>query len=362
VKIECKRDELRTALERVVRVAAARSPVRVLACVSLATEQDGLVLSATDMELSIRTSISCRVEAAGAVAPPIRRLLDLVRLLPGDTVSLGGDAEIRVSSEGADYVLRGADPRDFPSLPVVTGGQVVELDCAALVAASARVLRAASSDLSRPVYTGVQLRIDGDRLTLVATDGYRLAARTTSLTGPAATVDVVVPARALAEFARIASDGGTVRISIGENLIEFGLPTATLWARRIEGRPQDHEPILESSFAHDARVSRSDLLAAVSRAALMADRNAPIELDFARSELAVRVRDDAGEAHERLTLAAPVDTMRIGFNARFLRDGLELIEGEEVVFRMNDGIRPVVLRGSDDEFSYLVAPLRVAPA
>jgi DNA polymerase-3 subunit beta len=108
-------------------------------------------------------------------------------------------------------------------------------------------------------------------------------------------------------------------------------------------------------------VPRRALIEAVDRAAVMIERNAPLELHFAGSELALHVRTpDSGEAHERLELAAPTDPIRIGFNARYLRDGLELVEGDEVLFRMNDAMRPVVLRGASDDFSYLVAPQRLA--
>jgi DNA polymerase-3 subunit beta len=172
---------------------------------------------------------------------------------------------------------------------------------------------------------------------------------------------VVVPARALAELVRLGDSEEVVRVTVARNTIEFALPRVTLWARLLDGRPQDHAAILGGAFTHDARVPRQALLAAVDRAAVMIERNAPLELVFDRSELTLHVRTaESGEAHERVALASPAQPLRIGFNARYLRDGLELVEGDEVVFRMNDGIRPVVLGGADDDFAYLVAPLRIA--
>ena len=130
--------------------------------------------------------------------------------------------------------------------------------------------------------------------------------------------------------------------------------------RRLDGRPQSHEHILTAPFAHHARLARRDLLAAVDRAAVIVDRNSPIELSFSDAELHLRVSTpELGEANERVELLAPGPTMRIGFNPRYLRDGLELVEGDEVGFKMNDGLGPVVLHGRQADFAYLLAPRRL---
>lgn len=364
MKIACDRDELVAALQNVTRIAARGGVVQVLAGVALEAADGRLTLSATDLELSCRARVTCRTDEAGSVVPSARRLLEIVRRLPGAEVEIAavpGGSTVRLASGDSEYVLRGSDPGDFPQLPVEVEGNTVEVDRAAFVATIERVVRAASTDLSRPVYTGVQMRVDEDAITLVATDGYRLASKRTTTAGGGASVDVVVPARALAELARLAGAEEVVRVTASRNTIRFALPAVTLWARLLDGRPQDHAAILGGSFAHDARVSRRALLAAVDRAAVMIERNAPLELVFDRSELLLHVRTaESGEAHERVALTSPAQPLRIGFNARYLRDGLELVEGDEVVFRMNDGIRPVVLRGASDDFSYLVAPLRIA--
>lgn len=355
MKVVCDRDELVAALQLVTRTAAAG--------VLLEAGEHGVALSATDLELSSRASVACRVDEAGVAVPSARRLVELVRRLPEREVSIicaPGATSVRVASGDSEYLLRGSDPADFPRLPVAVGTQV-DVEAPAFLETVARVVRAAATDLSRPVYTGVQMRIGGDEITLVATDGYRLATKRTRLEANSDAIEALVPARALGELVRLAGGADTVRLTVAPNTIEFALPGVTLWTRRLEGRPQDHEPILGMAFAHDARVPRRALLAAVDRAAVMVERNAPLELHFEGRELVLHVRTaESGEAHERLALAAPTEPLRIGFNARYLRDGLELVDGEEVVFRMNDAMRPVVLTGASDDFSYLVAPQRLA--
>lgn len=363
MKVVCGREELAAALGDAARIAARAGAVQVLSGVALEVAEGALTVSATDLELSCRARIPCRVDEPGAAVPSARRLLELVRRLPDAEVEIAAvpaGSTVRVTSGESEYVLRGGDPADFPQLPDDLDGVTVELECAAFVETIGRVVRAASTDLSRPVYTGIQMRVDEQAITLVATDGYRLASKRTAVRSGGGEVDVVVPARALGELVRLAGGAATVRVTVAPNTIEFALPHLTLWARRIAGRPQDHEQILASAFSHDARVSRRALLAAVDRAAVMIERNAPLELVFERSELSLHVRTaESGEAHERLALAAPTEPLRIGFNARYLRDGLELVDGDEVRFRMNDGIRPVVLGGASDDFAYLVAPLRL---
>ena len=365
MRFSCDRQRLASVLGTLSRIATSRGGIRILECVRLSTEGGGnnLTLAATDTELSCRCSVAVDAIEGGVVVLPARSLFDVVRNIGGDTVTLSGDpatGSVRVTDGLSDYQLNTHPSVDFPSPPTYDEGLEIELDRPLFLEAVARVLGAASTDASRPVYTGVHLSIGRGELTVAATDGYRLATKTTSLRTSGEPAQALVPARALKELTRLEAADDSLRITLTPNLIAFEQRDVVLTTRRLDGKPQSHEHILGAPFAHHARLARRDLLAAVTRAAVIAQRNSPIELSFTAADLHLRVRTpELGEANERVELLAPGPTMRIGFNTQYLRDGLELVEGDEVGFRMNDGLGPVVLHGQRADFAYLLAPRRL---
>jgi DNA polymerase-3 subunit beta len=361
VKVTCDRSALAETLACVCRAASSRSSVRVLAGVKVAAHESGLTLEATDLEMSISASAAAHVDVHGLAVVPARTLLAIVQALECDELELSAaEGVLTVSAGESRYRLRTLAVADFPDLPSLDGATRITLPHAVLAGTVARVLRAAATDLSRPVYTGVRIAIDDDVLSVTATDGYRLASARTGLEVRADSLDILVPARALAEVMRITRGAQVVELAVTANLIRFSVPGFEVTARLLDGRPPDHEHILSASFAHRARVPRTDLLRAVDRAALVADRGTPVELAFDGGELRVRSRSaDLGDGDERVTAQSGGPTLRVGFNARYLREGLDLVEGDEVWFELNDAIRPVVLRGTREDFAYLVAPLRL---
>jgi DNA polymerase-3 subunit beta len=361
VKVICDRAALAEALACVCRAASSRSSVRVLAGVRVAADQKGLMLAATDLEMAISASAAAHVDEEGLAVAPARTLLAVVQALDGDEVELSAsEAALTICCGDSQYRLRTLSVEDFPNLPSLDGATRIALPYAVLAGTVARVLRAAATDLSRPVYTGVRIAIDGDVLLVTATDGYRLASARTELAGEAEQLDVLVPARALGEVMRITRGAQVVDMAVTANVIRFGVPGFEITARTLDGRPPDHEHILAAPFAHRARLQRTNLLRAVDRAALLADRGSAVELAFDDGELRVRARSaELGDGDERVTAEPGGPTLRVGFNARYLREGLDLVEGDEVWFELNDAIRPVVLRGPREDFAYLMAPLRL---
>jgi DNA polymerase-3 subunit beta len=365
VRISCDRESLARALGTVSRIATSRGGIRILECVRLSSDSgsNSLTLAATDTELSCRRSVAVEALEPGVVVVPARPLFEIVRTIGGDTVTLAHDPAtgiLRVTDGLSDYKLNTHASVDFPAMPIYADGVEIELDRPLFLEAAARVVGAASTDASRPVYTGVHISIGQGEVTVAATDGYRLATKTTSLRTSGEPTEALIPARALQELARLDAADDSLRITLTPNLIAFEQPDVVLTSRRLDGKPQSHEHLLAAPFAHHARLARRELLAAVSRAAVIVNRGSPIELTFTAEELHLRVRTpELGEANERVELLAPGPTMRIGFNAQYLRDGLELVEGDEVGFKMNDGLGPVVLHGQQADFAYLLAPRRL---
>jgi DNA polymerase-3 subunit beta len=365
MKITCSREELTQKLAIVSRGVSMRTAVQILGGILLRAEGGQLTLAATDMELSLRASLEAQVEGDGAVVVPGRLLVELVRLLPETDVTIEQRADesvIHVSSGSFESRLNTFTAEDFPRLPDAESLERHTVDRDALLETIARVGRSASRDESRPVLTGVLVRFEPGKLVMAATDSYRLSVKETSLEGSVPELEAIVPARALAELARIGQGAEQIELGVHENQVVFGVDGVWLTTRRIDGQFPNYKQLIPESFDHELPLPREEVLDVVRRIAVMAQRNSPLRLRFAEGQLTVSARtQDVGEAEESLPVPFSGETLEIGFNAEFLRDGIESVAGETIRFRLISPLRPCVLQAEGaDDFLYLIMPIRLA--
>jgi len=367
MKLTCGRDELAEKLQLAGRGVSTRTNVQILAGIMLRAAGSQLHLSATDMEISLRVSLDAHVEDEGAVVVPGRLLVDIVRLLPAGDVTIAHRAEEGVAEltcGSASYKLHTYAAEDFPRLPEIDPETAFTVDKEAFVETIARVSRSSSRDESRPVLTGILVRFEGSKLVMAATDSYRLSVKETALdTGPGQELEAIVPARALAELSRAGQAGepGTISIGVQENQIVFGIDDIWLTARRIDGQFPNYKQLLPETFEAEISLPRDEFLEIVRRASLMAQRKSPLRLRFESGELTVSAQtQDVGEARESLPISYSGDTIEIGFNAEFLRDGLESVGDDAVRFKLISPLRPGLILGESDDFLYLIMPIRLA--
>jgi DNA polymerase-3 subunit beta len=289
-------------------------------------------------------------------------LADLVKLLPADTLSLSyepADGVLEVASGSYTSKVNVFSAEDFPRLP----GLDVPLHtiaAPALLGTIEKVARAASRDESRPVLTGILVQFEGDKLTMAATDSYRLSVKETQLGESGPELDAIIPARALQELSRLAAGTEVVQLGVQENHVVFGAGDVWLTTRRIDGQFPNYKQLLPETFEVEVTTAREPLLEVIRRAGVMAQRNAPLRLRFAEGELAVSAQtQDVGEAKESLQIDYAGEPLEIGFNAEFLRDGLEAIGGDTVQLRLINPLRPGLLSVPDESFWYLIMPIRL---
>ncbi len=363
LRITCSKDELVRALGVVSRAVSTRTSVQILSGILLEAAGEELRLAATDMELSLRTTLAAQVQGDGAIVLPGRTFVDIARLLPADEVSIEhrpNESVVHVTSGSASYTLHTYNPEDFPRLPDVTAVQTFSVERDALLETIGRVARAASKDESRPVLTGVLVQFAGSRIVMAATDSYRLAVKETDLSASAPELEAIVPGRALQELSRVATDGDEVAVGVHENQVLFATDGTWLTTRRIDGQFPNYRQLLPDAFEYELTLPRGDLLDVVRRASVMIQRATPLQLRFAEGELTVVARThEVGESKESLPVAFTGDTLEIGFNADFLREGLESVEGDDVRVKLISPLRPAVLQGESDDFTYLVMPIRL---
>jgi len=365
MKITCSREELTQKLAIVSRGVSTRTAVQILGGILLKAEAGQLTLAATDMELSLRASLEANVDGEGAVVVPGRLLVELARLLPDAEVSIEQRADegvIHVSSGSFESRLNTYTAEDFPRLPDAEGLERHAVDRDALLETIARVGRSASRDESRPVLTGILVRFEPGKLVMAATDSYRLSVKETALEGTIPELEAIVPARALAELARVGQGAERIELGVHENQVVFGVDGVWLTTRRIDGQFPNYRQLIPESFEHEVAMDTREVLDVVRRIAVMAQRNSPLRLRFAEGELTVSARtQDVGEAEESLPVSFNGEPLEIGFNAEFLRDGIESVTGEAVRFRLISPLRPCVLQAEGtDDFLYLIMPIRLA--
>jgi DNA polymerase III subunit beta len=364
LKLTLPQDVFAERLALVARAVSTRTAVLVLGGVRLKLEGGALELAATDMELSLRTSFEVDAEGEGEVVVPGRLLLDIVRALPAGDVSLehrSDESVLVLESGSASYRLHTYSAEDFPRLPELESASFHAVDREALLETIARVGRSASRDESRPVLTGILVQFEPGKLVMAATDSYRLAVKETASPGSVPELEAIVPARALQELSRIAGGADEIQLGVLDNHVVFGSGGAWLTTRRIDGQFPNYRQLLPEQFEHELQLPREEVLEVVRRVALMAQRNSPLRLRFADGELTVSAQtQDVGDARESLPAPYAADPMEIGFNADFLREGLESIDSPTVRIKLISPLRPAVLEGESDDYTYLIMPIRLA--
>jgi DNA polymerase III subunit beta len=366
LKLKTKRDELIAKLSIVSRAVSTRAATQSLSGILLSVTEEGVSLCATDLELGLKTGLEAETESSGSVLLPGRLLAELARSLGDPSVEIElreAERDVEIRNGGSSFHLRTLPSEDFPHFPEQEG-EPMRIPAAALAATVELVARAASRDDMRPVLTGVLVSASGNEMTMVATDSYRLAVKRTELESAiGGELEANIPARALRELARIVSakELESVAVTLLQNQAVFRAGDVLLNTRLIDGQFPNFRQLLPESYEHDVRLPRPEFLDVTRRVSQLAQRNAPLRLSFGPGELTVAASTpDVGDAEETMPAAFEGEALEIGFNPDFLREGIESVEGDELLLRLISPLRPGLLQPVDNEdFRYLVMPIRL---
>jgi DNA polymerase-3 subunit beta len=367
----CNTDLFSRKLALVSRGVSARTTIQLLGGILLEAGEEEVRLSATDMELSIQTSSPARVEEGGRVVIPARIFNDVVRSLRvGDLVLAHERSQgvVRLSAQENEYRIRAYAAEDFPQLPKFDEAGAFKMSGEALVETVEKVSRSYSRDETRPVLTGILISFEDSRVRMVTTDSYRLSIKETEL---ATTFDgsqeAIIPARAMQEVSRIfsSSDEEQVEVVLSENQALFRIGDVLLGTRLIEGNFPEYRRLLPNTFEREISVRREDLVDSLRRVSLFTQRQTPpvpVSLAFSEGVVEVTVRNgEVGEARERLP-ATSEDDFHISFNPGYLLDGVSAVDSENVLFKLNESLKPGLIvpetDGGEPDFLYLIMPMR----
>jgi DNA polymerase-3 subunit beta len=362
VKFRCDRDALSEALQTVQRGVSSRPGIPALTGVLIEAASEGtLTLTTTDLEVSARLSIDVQVGEPGISLVPARLLADTVKSLSDAPVEFETDqSQARIRCAAYEGSLRLLPAEDFPALQPPSGTRIVA-EAPRFADAVGQVARAASRDDARPVLTGILLEVSREGVTLVATDSYRLAVRDLVATS-AGEARAIVPERALSEAGRAAQaiEKGEVEVFVDESQVSFQVGPLMLTSRLIEGEFPNYRQLLPEQYESRLTVSRQQLIDAVRRVGLLARDTSPVRLEF--NALGVKLSSsspDLGQAVEAVEARYEGEDITAAFNPNYLADGLAAASGESVRLEVRDGLKPGIVRGESDEFTYLVMPVRL---
>lgn len=340
-----------------------------LSGVRLEVAGDRLHVAGSDLDLTIQVQVDVAGDTDGVVVLPARLAADIVRALePGAVTVDAGEDEARITSGRSNFAVRLLPAADFPRLPLSTDADAVTLSASELAEALRQVVRAASGDDARPILTGVLMTAEEGGLRLVATDSYRLAVR--DLPGTAVLREgqkVLVPSKALAELQRLLASAEEVTLRLAEHDVTFEVGGVRLTSRLIEGEFPNYRQLIPSSYPNRLIIEKEPLLDAVRRVKLLVrDATTPVRMALRPDGIELTViTTEVGQAVEDVDAKFEGTEMTVAFNPAYLIDGVEAVQGDEILLETIDALRPAVIRpveaeSKDSVYLYLLMPVRVS--
>jgi DNA polymerase III subunit beta len=370
MKVTCSAASLGQGLHTVSRAVSSRTTLPILNNVLLQTSDQGLQLTATNLEIGIRQIIPAEVQEEGGITVPARLLTDFVTAHPDEPLTLTLDKKnqsLAVHSAHFDAVIRGIDPADFPPVPAAGDGRKVRVPQGDLRQAIEQTVVAASTDEGRPVLTGVYVQLNGGKATLAATDGHRLAVKNLALgTSEGDPETVVIPARALSELSRILKAGNeAIDLTVGsqKNQVFFKAGETELMSRLIEGTYPNYQQVIPNQSTTTITAKTQDLLF-TTRVVSLFSKDAANVIKFKAEGGKLTLTANTSEVGNNIAgVEAKVDgqDLQVAFNSKYVLDALSIIGSEEVQLGFTGPLNPGAIRpvGRDD-YLYVIMPVRVA--
>ncbi len=369
MKLSVMQENLARGLSVVSRAVSTRSTLPVLANVLLRTEDAGLKLTATNLEIGITYWVPGKIETDGATTVPAKLLTDLVNSLQGGDrvdLELGPGETLDLRCGRFESHLKGIDAEEFPAIQTTGERPTTRISQKVLRRALEQTAFAAASDEARPILTGVLCRFEGETLTLAAADNYRIAVTTVAVLDSVPDTSIVVPARALTELMRVLADTDDpveLVLAQSKNQILFHLEGVDIVSRLIDGQFPNYQSILPTAHTTRAVVDREELLRAVRPAALIAHESANIvKLQFVvdgAAGIVVSANAEIGDHVGQVEAAIEGDGTTIAFNARYLADVLTNVTAEQFAIELQGPLAPGVFKPiGDNGYVHVVMPVR----
>lgn len=353
-------------LQKIQGIVERKNTLPILSHFLLTAQGDSAIIHATDLELGYKGYLDTTVNKPGTATLPARKMYDILRELPAGaevTLTVESQGVARIKAGTATFKVPCLPAEEYPALPPVEEADFSLLESSVFEDMIRQTIFATSHDETRYTLSGVLLVCSQNEMTLVATDGHRLA-HTRRPVAFKQELRVIVPRKALEEVNRFATDSEAKEIavaSLGSHLV-FQKGRATLVTRLIEGQFPDYEGVVPKAFSRRAVVDHERFLRALRRVSLLSnEKTKPVKVEFESDSLTLRSNTpEMGEAEEQIPAEYEGEAMVMGFNARYVLEALTVISDEQVMLELNDPLSPGILRPlKDDQYFYVIMPMRV---
>jgi len=364
MKFSVSKEKLLGGLQTVQNVVSTRTTLPILSNVLLQAEEGLLRFTTTDLDVGIRVEVEAAVERTGATTLPARRLATIARELPANEIlaEVDGKNIASIRSGPSFFKMYGLPEAEFPPLPTFADAKTFTIRQSELRDGLKKTTYAISTDETRYVLNGVLFSFNENKLTLVATDGRRLALVDIELEFPRShEVEIIVPTKAVQELQRLLGEEGEVRLSVGENQIAFELNGTLLVSKLIEGNYPNYRQVIPAETKERVTLERELFYNAVHRVSLLAsDKSNSVKLMFSNNNLAIAANTpDVGEAHESIAIPYKGREFAIAFNPEFLMAPLKNLTEDEIFLDLIDEMSPGVIK-IPSPFLYVLMPMRIS--
>ena len=374
MKFKINRDHFANGLAQVLNVVGSKATMPILSNVLIEAEKDQISLSTTNLDLGIRCKIKAEIKEGGSVTLPVKRLATIVRELPSVDVTFDGSPnhQVKLTSGGSTFKIMGIGKDEFPPLPEFGDEKAYTLDQSELVSMLRSVSYAQSTDETRYILNGVYFNFRDEKLTLVATDGRRLALIAKEMEVPAANAGaIILPAKTVSELNRLLDKGTKVKINFNERRAAFQISTdkdtsglidhVYLYSKVVEGNYPNYQQVVPTETHQRIKLERELLLQCVHRAQLVCSEKAnSVKIKISSNLLEIfAASSDFGEAHESMAIGYNGPDLQVAFNPAFLMDPLKALTKDEVFFEVKDEVSPGVFK-TLESFICVIMPVRLS--
>ncbi len=367
MKVSVPLGELTHKMNAISSVVPGKTTMPILSTVLMNAEKGVFSISATDLDISVTSRVEAAVAEDGRVAAPAKKIAEIVKSLAGETVGLECAGErITITCGKSRFVMNGRSAEDFPKLPKQESKTSFAVDPEIIGELVHKTAYAVSGDLTRPALCGVLWEVDRKGISMVATDGHRLAKVDMAIElGAAQKVEVIVPPKALGTLRTYAEGEKEVRVSIGENSVSFDMTGTTIYSRLLEGPFPSYQRVIPAKNEKRLVLSRSALAEAVKRVSILADTlTRQVVFSIAKDKLTLNVStQELGEAREELDASFTGEDMDVGYNAAYVLDILRTIDAEEILFLLDRPDTAALVKPASDGGNVkqlcIVMPLRI---
>lgn len=362
MKIEINKEDLLVGIQTIQNVINPRSTLPILTNILIETQEGGIKLTSTDLDIGISTILSIEVQEAGSITIPAKKFGDIIKELPDDKIVIAVKKNniVNISSKTCQFKLMGLPKEEFPKLAEFDSRESIELDQDVVKEMLELTYFAASTDETRYILNGILVEIKDKVIKLVATDGRRLAIIKKNLDTPIAKeISMILPIKAVQELNRNLGQEGKLLFFVTDNQAMFKIGPTCIISRLIEGEFPDYNQVIPAPTENKVKINRQEFLLALRRASLLSTPDyQAVKLEIFKNKMVIsKSTPDVGESREECAVEYSGKELIIGFNPYYLIDALKNLKSEVIPLEITDSEKPGVIRIQD--YIYIVLPMRL---